>query len=276
MPRKSLSLSFQAKLKHHLSFFINHYYYLKITCTRHHNEIGRTEITHSLQPSWITTIVFDDYIPNINQYITVELFNISSSDYLLGSSQFHLQESLKKTSNGQTQEEILDSNRGSILLFTEQYFENNATISIQLRCVNVKRIQRLLMMTRCNPFFIIYKKRFYPLIGTTRWQPIYRSNHIKNHHHPLWKEFTIGLNQFCDDEKDRYNVKIELHNYQKNGNHRFIGELETSLNMLQKCVTNNGNADLKKSIDFCDRRKNKRGISVAQMVVLNCEINNEI
>jgi len=277
MPHNSLTLTFQAKLKHHFTFFTKRYYYLIITCSRHHTEVGRTETIHSLQPSWTTHIIFNDYTPNINQYINVELYNKSSSDFLLGSTTFHLQESLQKTSNGQQLEEKMNSNLGTILLFTEPYYECHGTITVQLRCVNVKNMQHsLLGLSRSDPFFIIYKKRFYPLIGITRWQAIYRSNYIKNHHHPIWKEFTIGLHQLFDGKKDNHSIKMELYDHHKNGNHKLIGELETSVNMLEKSITCCGNADLKKAIDFCDRRKNNRGVRVAQMVVLKFDIRNDI
>ena len=70
-------------------------------------------------------------------------------------------------------------------------------------------------------FLEIYKLHYNPS-GATRWQLVYRSEVIKNHLNPLWKEHSMPIEDFCEYDLDKL-IKIQIWDWQKKGNHRGAG-----------------------------------------------------
>ena len=79
---------------------------------------------------------------------------------------------------------------------------------------------------------------------------------------PYWEEFTLSLEELCFGKLD-WPLKICVYDYQRNGKHRLIGQLETSLETMQKRISVRGNADRENAFEiFAEGKTKTRGLIV--------------
>ena len=100
-----------------------------------------------------------------------------------------------------------------------------------------------------------------------RWIPVYRSEHIPNIINPNWQPFGIDLEKLCHGNATK-SLKIGVWDYQHRRSNRWLGEVEVSVEMLQKCVTKGGNACREDALSILDEEQDEIGL----IVVLKADI----
>merc|ERR1712232_1415565 len=163
------------------------------------------------------------------------------------------------------------SSGGALTIWAQEYKETEQTIKLHLRALDVKNIEaNVLGLGRTDPFLEIYKKQYHE--STVRWQLIYRTEQVKNHLNPMWKEFQLSTGEFCDDDMDK-EIKIELWDWEKSRIHRLVGALETTTNHLLEAKSERGNADRNKALPFLDdRSRYGKSRSVGKLVVVDIQL----
>ena len=107
---------------------------------------------------------------------------------------------------------------------------------------------------RSDPFFEISKKNSDHASGQTRWNIVYRSEHIDDNLNPFWRPLTIGLEELCYGDLN-WPLKVSVFDYNYNGKHGLIGEFETTIGGLQKQISIKGNADRDQAIRLSTEEK---------------------
>jgi len=255
---------------------------------------------------WTQTIYFPDYEVGSQPYVQVTIYNGGKDDVdemegeqdkpILGQCNFNIFEVLEKSKEaGEGLNQSLDYGRGSITMYahesqTSTIFDANDVAKshvptshrrrmlLQFRALNVKNIEGTnfsLGLGRSDPFFCISKKHNNPETGRIRWQRVYKSQVIMNHLNPLWEEFHIHLDDLCDDDLNRP-LRMELWDYESTGNHRLMGQVEVSPNILMARKSRIGNADRSQSLHFHPSEDAKRGNArydvVGELIVLQAKI----
>lgn len=77
--------------------------------------------------------------------------------------------------------------------------------------------------------------------------PVYKSEHCIDNHNPFFRPVTIGLEELCYCDL-KWPLMITVMDWQRNGKHREIGSLETTVAELVSRVTRGGNADREQAL----------------------------
>jgi len=234
--------------------------------------LGHTEtIKNNLNPRWTNCVTFD-YEYESDMMIIISIVDDCSGkaeDIPMGTVSVNLKDIYNSTSQGKPHIEQMDT-VGSLTLWAQEYGESNDKIRLQFRALAVKNIEgSLLGLGRTDPFLEIYKK-LYQSADNFRWQLVYRSKAVMNHLNPLWEEFQLSIEAFCDNDLKK-EIKIELWDWQSKGKHRSVGYLETNIAEIIERKAVNGNADREKAFQFTSS-ENATSKPVGQLVVLEAEV----
>lgn len=97
----------------------------------------------------------------------------------------------------------------------------------------------------------------YPSLSLTATRTVvYRSEHINNHLNPYWAPFSLSLEELCYCDLN-WPLKLTVFDYQENGSHRVIGEVETTTQLLSQAIAFRGNADREKALEIFGESKSK-------------------
>lgn len=113
---------------------------------------------------------------------------------------------------------------------------------------------------RSDPFFELSRKNSSKETDQhlqTSWNVIYRSEILTNILNPMWAPVNIGLQELCYGEL-QWPIKISVYDYNKKGNHAFMGEYVTSVKDLQQRLSIRGNADRSKAVPVKKEMKKKK------------------
>lgn len=116
-------------------------------------------------------------------------------------------------------------------------------VALQFRLLDVKNIESgILGLGRTDPFLELQKKNVDPDVGMIQWIVAHRTEHVNNNLNPVFGEFQMSVENlcYCDEE---WLLRLVVKDYQKNGKHRQLGILETSLRDLREKISKGGNAD---------------------------------
>lgn len=106
---------------------------------------------------------------------------------------------------------------------------------------------------------------------------VHRSEYIDNHLNPYWKPASLSVEELCYGDLD-CPLKVTVFDYQKDGKHRKIGEVETTLQGLMDRVAIRGNADRERGFRLFkeDQETVNRGLSEMKtrglLIVLKAEL----
>ena len=66
---------------------------------------------------------------------------------------------------------------------------------------------------------------------------VYKSEVIEDNLNPKWKSFKVDMLKLCNGDYNK-RIRIEVHDYDSNGSHVFIGSFVTTMNQLQNNIPN--------------------------------------
>lgn len=121
----------------------------------------------------------------------------------------------------------------------------------------------LVRLTRKSHF----SPEFLPLIRNV----VYRSEHVENHLNPYWTPLTLGLEKICFCDLD-WPIKITIKDHQHNGEHRVIGNFETTTRELLERVAIRGNADRETAFEIFGETSASTQITRGLIVVTVAEL----
>jgi len=273
-----LQLSLQCSgLENVCGLFRKSHPYAKVSLTNG-DVVGHTETSRdNLNPNW-STFIHLDFEPNTELWITVSVHADCSGkrdDIDMGQVLVNVNKVYKSSLECETEKMSFETCTGSLILTAQEANETSERIHLQVRCLNVVNIELgRLGLGHTDPFLEISKKYNSKSAGTTRWQLIYRTIVIKNHLNPLWGAFDLSMGDFCDSDLGKL-IKIELWDYQRKGQHRYLGKVETTTRQLLKSKTEKGNGDKTKALTFTNDT-DYEGKRVGDLIILKAEINHQV
>lgn len=117
---------------------------------------------------------------------------------------------------------------GKILIRAEEVCGNSDKVYFELAARNVEDVE---FWSKSDPFISIYRSRE---DGT--YVKVHTSEYLPDNLNPVWRGVTLPVQMLCNGDFFRP-IKIEIckaysDDYEKNGKHQFIGQLEINLNEL--------------------------------------------
>ena len=201
-------------------------------------EILRTEcVKNSLNPQF-TRKVQISYCFEEQQYLKFEMYDIDSKSNVLSAHDFL---GAATCTLGQIVSEGGGGSGGggiTLPLSNPGYGGSCGTIMISSEELSVckdemelqfmgKKLDRKDFFGSSDPFLRI--SRANELVND--FTLVHRTEHINNNLNPVWKPFLIPIRSLCNGDLDR-SLKFECFDYNKNGNHSYIGEFFTTTRQL--------------------------------------------
>jgi Ca2+-dependent lipid-binding protein len=196
--------------------------------------LGKTEVCkNSLNPMWITRFV-TEYTKELESTLSVNLFDDVSKgkDKPMGSATFNLTEVMG--SSGHVKVADLKP-QGQLYVRVLEIAEfDRGYLNLQLRGVQLANVE---MFSKSDPFYEIQSAQSLPN-GSQFWQPVYRSETVKNNLQPKWNECQLSIETLCAGNLDRP-LQIQVFDWEKSGKHKPIGVMRTTVKgLLSACLTN--------------------------------------
>ncbi|KAK6928767.1 Copine, C-terminal [Dillenia turbinata] len=211
-------------------------------------ELGRTEVVlNSLNPSWITklnvtyhfqivqTLMFQVYDVDTQFHnVDVKMLRLEEQQFL-GETSCALSEIVTKPGRSLTldlvrSEELTESHRpkkfGQITIRAEECASSKTTTEMILRCTDLENKD---LFSRSDPFLVISK-----IVEGGITVPVCKSEVIKNDLKPRWKPIFLNIQQVGSKDIP---LTIECFNFNSNGKHDLIGQVQKSLVELEKLHT---------------------------------------
>jgi len=235
-------------------------------------EIGRTEtIKDSLNPNWVK-IIYIKSDESIFFPIRVAVYddNPRREEHVLrGEANFEITELYQ--SPGHMQFEEL-ANGALIRAHVEQSMLGNSIgkAILHFRALDVKNVEPgMLGLGRSDPFYELEKKNVDHKHGIVRWNVVYRSKYIEDDLNPYWEKHEISLEDLCYCDLE-WPLRFSLYDWQKNGKHRKIGQIETDIGTLQRHISQLGNADRDTALRLSKETNSEK--TKGLLIVLQCKV----
>ena len=224
-------------------------------------------IEHNLSPAWTQTFT-TYYAFGKETKFNVGVFHEtkkSGKSKTMGSALFEIGEVLGARGNIKAKKL---KNGGTLFVRVTKAAEvQHGKLTLQMRGVKLKNVDGL--FGKSDPFFVANSHT--NDAGGRSWQPVHRSEVVKNNLNPVWKEFTVDVEKICLGDKDRP-ILFEFYDWEKSGKHQAMGKFQTSLNGLLGAVVPGGNGDpkkvsLSKALDLSHKGKSFGKIVVTKATV---------
>jgi len=179
----------------------------------------------------------------------------------LGYASFSLNEVVETTNQGKECENEINEGCGLMCMWAHESLSlQEGAATFQFRGLDIRNVDLgILQLGKASPFFKLSKKHIYPPpVNDTHWQVVYQSEKVERHLNPVWKEFMLNFEDLCNGNKNM-TLKIEFYGWQKNGNHKKIGEVETTFESLVSFKATCGNADRTNALLLRDSYDDKYG-----------------
>eukprot|EP00521_Asterionellopsis_glacialis_P013282 CAMPEP_0195304694 /NCGR_PEP_ID=MMETSP0707-20130614/34930_1 /TAXON_ID=33640 /ORGANISM="Asterionellopsis glacialis, Strain CCMP134" /LENGTH=278 /DNA_ID=CAMNT_0040368591 /DNA_START=130 /DNA_END=966 /DNA_ORIENTATION=+ len=212
-------------------------------------EVGTTEtLENTLNPEFTSTF-YVDVDPDVYMPVRVEIFN-SRNDKLMAEAEFELT-SVYSSSNNMDFREVEGCERiAAHVTESIKGTDTEGSFQFQLRGLDILNVEQgVLKLGRSDPFFLLEKKTIDHTTSTLRWVPSYRSNHIEDNLNPYWDKHEISLEQVCYCDVN-WPIRIRVMDWQKNGKHREIGLVETTVAAIVLRQSKKGNADREEALEL--------------------------
>ncbi|XP_032086319.1 copine-2 isoform X2 [Thamnophis elegans] len=193
-------------------------------------EIDRTETAiNNLNPAFSKKFIIDYHFEEV-QKLKFALFDQDKSSMQLYEHDF-LGEfsctlgsivSSKKVTRALVLGNGKPAGKGMITIAAQELLDNRViTLSMAGRKLDKKDL-----FGKSDPFLEFYKQG-----DDGKWMLVHRTEVIKYTLDPVWKPFTVPLISLCDGDTEKQ-IKIVCYDYDNDGGHDFIGEFQTSVDMM--------------------------------------------
>lgn len=198
-------------------------------------EMGRTEcIMNNLNPEFTKKFIVP-YMFEQQQKLKFELYDLDSESRNLNDHDFlgrmfcSLGEIIN--SGSLTRPLVLESGCcGTITVRAEEIAACKEEFTMQFIGNNLDKKNRFLFWRTSSPFLIFSKAN-----EDSTFTVVHRTESVRSDTNPTWRPFAITGLALCNGDPDRL-LKVQCHDWQPNGSHKFIGEFYTTLKQLKKGV----------------------------------------
>lgn len=208
-------------------------------------EVGRTEqVGNTYAPSFVRAfkVLYNFEYVQSYRLVVVDIDQGQDSatvpiEYCdqLGYAEFTLSELLTcrerqftinlKQKNGQPTKSL-------VTLTVEEMSNANSLVHIGFCGTNLANMERL---SKSDPFIEICRLQE----DGQSWLPVFKTEVIPNNLDPTWRKISVSAVQMCNGDYNR-SLKLRVFDYEVNGKHRLIGEVETTLELLSKVKADEG------------------------------------
>ncbi len=161
------------------------------------------------------------------------------------------------------QRKAVQLRQGGKLLAHIRERHGTGLLRLQLKASKLKNTEGFGFRNKSDPFFEI-SKQINSASGDT-WDNIYRSETKMNNLEPEWNITTLQLSTLCGGDM-QLPLKVTIYDYDDNGQHDYMGELETTVQGFMKASTN-GVEDVNKALTV-----QKQGKAAGVVYVLKAEV----
>jgi len=195
--------------------------------------LGKTEvIKNSLDPDWAKTFTVD-YELGTPVSILIKIFDEvrKGDNHEMGSGVFEIGTILGAKGNTKAK----NMKRGGTLYVRAEKAVGTGSLALKMSGINLKNTEGF--MKKSDPFYQFTRKD----VGGrgTEWNVVHRSDKIKNSLNPKWKEEVLDLSILCGGNVD-LPLRLSVYDYESNGKHVLMGEVEVSVSGLVKAKSTSG------------------------------------
>ncbi|XP_058752938.1 protein BONZAI 3-like isoform X3 [Vicia villosa] len=157
-----------------------------------------------------------------------ETLKLKDQDFI-GEASCNLSEIVTKQNRSLTlklqgkRESIVQRNLGTVTIHAEETVASRNVVQISFRCT---RLDNKDVFSKSDPFLRVSR-----LVETGGSIPICKTEVIDNNLNPKWKPISLNFQQFGSKETP---LLIECFDFNRNGNHSFIGKMQKSIADLEK------------------------------------------
>lgn len=232
-------------------------------------ELGETEVApKNLNPHWFKTFTIEDYDPSTSVAVAVNIFDKSRDGKKMGGTFFDLATIAGRGAyDGAEEFEGFVGKKirsgGTIYCRARQVYDAGKLV-LMLRGLDLKNVEGFLK--KSDPFYEISRRE------GSHWDPVYRSEPVRNNLSPLWDEKKYDLSILCDGNRDMP-LRISVYDHESDGKHDFMGALQTSVNELVAAKSFGGGGDAN-DVDSANHLllvDNKQKVS-GTLVVVNAHV----
>jgi Ca2+-dependent lipid-binding protein len=230
--------------------------------------LGKTEvIPNSLNPRWITHFDLDYCIGQLTRLNVGVYDDVKKGTHKpMGSAMFEVGEVLGTRGNVKAKQL---RNGGTLFVrIMAAPGTSHGTLHLKLCGHQLKNVDGI--FGKSDPFFeLSYKVQ--DSAGGLIWQPVYRSEPVKNDLNPRWPAFAVDLGRLCGGDLNQP-IQFKIYDWQKNGKHTWMGTFETNVNALLAAVVaeprDTKNVDTSKAFHVVKRSR----LAAGQVIVTEARV----
>eukprot|EP00588_Corethron_pennatum_P031970 CAMPEP_0194345622 /NCGR_PEP_ID=MMETSP0171-20130528/104963_1 /TAXON_ID=218684 /ORGANISM="Corethron pennatum, Strain L29A3" /LENGTH=583 /DNA_ID=CAMNT_0039112639 /DNA_START=77 /DNA_END=1825 /DNA_ORIENTATION=+ len=194
-------------------------------------ELGRTEvIQNNLSPDWVVSFVFD-YEPGEEMNFVVTVYDQTSKGgenlkkhKEMGHAKFDTEHVLRSPGNLRS----ASLGGGTLYVTVEPYDRTAGILFLELRGIDLPNVERTILTSidKSDPFVELSARKLHP--NGTIWDVVYRSERVDNDLNPWWERASVSVSALCQGNLMQP-VKISVYDYNRGGDHKLMGWVDTSL-----------------------------------------------
>ncbi|XP_073113970.1 protein BONZAI 3 isoform X2 [Elaeis guineensis] len=204
-------------------------------------ELGRTEvIMNTLNPAWITKFTINYHFEMVQPLVfrvydidtkyhntSVKMLKLNEQDYL-GEASCALSEIVTKHERSLTLKLKYRNSPpavhlGTITVHAEETVASRTAVEMIVRCCHLENKD---VFSKSDPFIRISR-----VVESGISIPVCKTEVVNNNLNPVWKPITLTMQQFGSKENP---LIIECFDFNANGKHALLGELQGSMAELEK------------------------------------------
>ncbi|GAX21307.1 hypothetical protein FisN_1Lh138 [Fistulifera solaris] len=230
--------------------------------------LGRSEvIQNTLSPSWTHVFPFDYEMGTIVKLIvTIYDEETKRDNKPMGSALLDVADVL----GARGQRKAIQLRQGGKLFAHLRERHGTGLLRLQLKASQLKNTEGFGFRNKSDPFFEI-SRQINSASGDT-WDNVYRSETKMNNLEPEWNMTTLELSTVCGGDI-HLPLKVTIYDYDDDGKHDYMGELETTVQGLLTACTN-GVEDPSKALKVQKQGKAAGVVYVFQAEVSGASNNN--
>jgi hypothetical protein len=136
-------------------------------------------------------------------------------------------------------------------------------LRLKLKGIKLKSTEGMGLLRKSDPFFEL--SRQINAAGSSTWDNVFRSDHIKNNLNPEWGDALVELSTLCGGDLG-LPIQVSIFDHESSGKHVLMGKFETSVNALVAADTG-GSEDMGKAISVT-----VKGKETGKIVVLKAQV----
>jgi len=248
------------------------------------SEIFRTEVVKDSQhPRWTTNLRIPYKFEEM-QYLTIQVFDEDKA----GSPDLHHHDFVGETQitvgelmgvDGGTPCEAQrflgkrGERRGTLHFHAEEVAVSDLSLIVQFRAKKLANKDGL--FGRSDPYIVCNRMR-----ETGGWTAVWKSEVIMNDLNPVWSTAKLPLTQICNGDPQRP-LRFEIYDYDKRGDHDYMGHFETSVEGIlgdgANHVNHMGSGHLESHPSFpvieeAKKAKKKKYLNSGEVFVEHCSL----